>query len=214
MSVPRTDAEIIDETNALARYLCGELIGTGYQVPDDHKFYEAEDPRSKRVWAHAVKIMEMTTKTEMADVLATLDEEPVLRTYGVRLHATMRAECSTEVEATSFAEAVEKAKALNHDDFNYSIDDTIEGDETMMIYGPADDDPDDDDKWGGEGVDIDKRKAGEPFSWEACQLVKDLAALAAITNESFHRDKIKGLIDRAKALCAKEDSDDANVSAA
>ncbi|EUB97272.1 hypothetical protein PMI07_000848 [Rhizobium sp. CF080] len=132
------------------------------------------------------------------------DDEPVLRTYGVRLFATFRGECDTEVQATSFDEAVAKATTLRHDDFNYSIDDAIEGDQTMIVYGPDEDDPNDDDKWGGDGVEMDMRKDGEPFSWEACHLVKELAALAEIKNETHHSAELAKLIDRAKAFCTKE----------
>lgn len=116
MSVPRTDAEIIDETNALARYLCADLIGTGYQVPADHKFYEADDPRSKKAWAHAVEIMEMTTKTEMADVLATLDEAEPKRLYRIRLRETVY--YTLDVEAGDENEAGDIARetwALSED---------------------------------------------------------------------------------------------------
>ncbi|OCP21950.1 MULTISPECIES: hypothetical protein [unclassified Ensifer] len=65
----RTDEQIVMETNDLARHLLAEVIGTGYQVPEDHKFWKAEDPRSQKAWQHAVKIMEMTTKTEVEDAL-------------------------------------------------------------------------------------------------------------------------------------------------
>ena len=98
----RTDEQIIDETNELARYLLAELIGTGYQVPEGHKFYEADDPRSKAAWEHAVRIMEMTTKTEMADVLATLEEE---QAYVVQLRAIKHLTVEIEVKASSMTSA-------------------------------------------------------------------------------------------------------------
>lgn len=136
------------------------------------------------------------------------DDEPMLRTYGVRLFATFRGECNLELAATSFEEAVAKAKLVEHDDHNFSIDDTIEGDESMMVYGPSDDDPNDDDTWGGDGVDIDKRKDGEPFSWDAVQLTKDLAQLDLSSTEAFkvgeNWQKLSRLVERAKALCTKE----------
>lgn len=98
----RTDAQIIEETNELARYLLAELVGTGYQVPADHKFYEATDPRSKTAWHHAVRIMEMTTKTEMADVVATLDEPSK---FIVQLRAIKHLTVEIEVAAESMGEA-------------------------------------------------------------------------------------------------------------
>lgn len=201
MTEPQTDKQIIEETNELARFIMAELIGnTGYQVPEGHKFYEAEDPRSKKAWDAAVKIMEMTTKTEMADVLATLEEEPLEREYGVRLWATFRACAETSVTATSFAEAVTRARELDHGDFDFKIEE-MDGDETLHVFGPDDDNPGDDDAWGGDGVEVDKRSKGEPFSWDACQLVKELAAFHG---KGWDPKAIISLITRAKAACTKE----------
>lgn len=78
----RTDRQIVDETNALARYIMAELVGTGYQVPDGWKFYEEADPRSQKAWNSAVTIMEMITFTNAEDALSNLDpdeEDPVSR---------------------------------------------------------------------------------------------------------------------------------------
>ncbi|WLS01169.1 hypothetical protein [Shinella sumterensis] len=69
----RSDSQIIEETNQLARYLMSELIGTGYQVPDTWKFYEGRDPRSRKAWMHAVAVMEMMTFTDAEDALSNLD---------------------------------------------------------------------------------------------------------------------------------------------
>lgn len=71
----RSDSQIVEETNALARYLMAELIGTGYQVPDTWKFYEERDPRSRKAWMHAVAIMEMMTLTDAANALPNLDPD-------------------------------------------------------------------------------------------------------------------------------------------
>lgn len=71
----RSDSQIVEETNALARYLLAELIGTGYHVPDTWKFYEERDPRSRKVWMHAVAIMEMMTFTDAEDALSNLDPD-------------------------------------------------------------------------------------------------------------------------------------------
>ncbi|MDQ0422332.1 hypothetical protein J2045_003380 [Peteryoungia aggregata LMG 23059] len=217
MTTPRTDEQIIEETNELARYILAELVGTGYQVPGDHKFYEAEDPRSQKAWQHAVKIMEVTTKTEMADVLLAfniplppeneieeLEPEPILRKYGVRLWATFRGECEVTVEATSYDEAIEKAKQLDHNDFNYTFDDSVEGDQTLHVYGPDDDNQDDDDEWAGDGVEIDMRKPGNPFSWDACRLVVGLAKLDGLPRDPQCMEAIEGFISLAKSICTKE----------
>lgn len=71
----RTDRQIVDETNALARYIMAELVGTGYQVPDGWKFYEEADPRSQKAWNSAVTIMEMITFTNAEDALSNLDPD-------------------------------------------------------------------------------------------------------------------------------------------
>lgn len=69
----RTDRQIVNETNTLARYIAVELVGTDYQVPDGWKFYEERDPRSRKAWMHAVAIMEMMTFTDADDALSNLD---------------------------------------------------------------------------------------------------------------------------------------------
>lgn len=211
----RTDEQIIAETNDLARYIMAELVGnTGYQVPDGHKFYEAEDPRSQKAWQHAVKIMEMTTKTEMADVLATLEEEtepePVEREYGLRIWVTHRTVAETTVTATSFDEAVKKAKELQLTgpilDFYFAIPEgnDPEGDETIHVFGPDDEDVDNDDEWSGEGFEVDRRARGEPFSWDACRLVKNLAKLDGLPRDPECMQQLDALVAEAKSLCTKD----------
>jgi hypothetical protein len=71
----RTDKQIVMETNELARYLLGELVGTGYQAPDGFTFWNAEDPRAQKAWLSACHVMEMTTKTEVEQALANYLEE-------------------------------------------------------------------------------------------------------------------------------------------
>jgi len=68
----RTEQEIVDETNDLARII---LAQAGYQVPDGHKFYEDADPRSKQSWQRACEIMEHMTATDPNDALANLDDD-------------------------------------------------------------------------------------------------------------------------------------------
>ncbi len=65
----RTDEQIVMETNDLARLMLSELVGTGYEAPEGHKFWEAKDPRSQKAWAAAVKAMELITKTDVEDTL-------------------------------------------------------------------------------------------------------------------------------------------------
>lgn len=214
----RTDQQIVDETNTLALWLLNEVYG--YEVPEGHKFYEADDPRSKTAWQKACRIQEIMTKTDPNDALSNLDtvaeEEPIIRTYGIRLWGTFRACVEDTVEAGSLDEAVKKAASLSLD--NYRLNsfnlEQRDGDESVTVYGPDDNDPNDEDAWGGDGVSVELHDEGEPLSWEACQLVKDLAKLEPIA-ELLQQDDIKAtvsieqlgvvanLVSRAKRACTK-----------
>lgn len=161
----------------------------------------------------------------MAEVEVAEDEdgeedEPVEREYGVRIWATFRTVAETTVTATSFEEAVKKAEELELTgpvlDFSFAIPDgnDPEGDETVHVFGPDDADLYNEDPWEGEGFEVDRRKDGEPFSWDACAIVKDLAAMeqivAGIENSEAieiigkeETDKLKAIVARAKAACTK-----------
>lgn len=211
----RTDKQIVDETNELAR-LCLRHLDTGYEAPEGHKFYEAEDPRSKAAWQRACEIQQLLSKTDPNDALSALDtddkeeDEPVVREYGVRLWGTFRACTEDTIEATSFEEAVKKAESLSLGNYtlrSFEIE-TLDGDESVTVYGPDDDDPNDDDNpWCGDGVSVELHDEGEPLSWEAVQLVKDLAELDMSSTDAFHSTggwgKINALASRAKRACTK-----------
>ncbi|MDR6954162.1 hypothetical protein J2X65_003530 [Ancylobacter sp. 3268] len=140
---------------------------------------------------------------EQIEAGASENAEPVVRSYGVRLWGTFRGCATTEVEATSFEEAMAKAAELEHLYFGFSLEDGIEGDQTMSVFGPADDAPDDEDAWGGDGTEIDKRDDGEPFSWDAVNIVKDLAKASPDGNTEIIMT-LSTFIDRAKNACSKE----------
>ena len=72
---PRTDEEIVKQTNDLAR-ICLAHVGTGFEAPAGHKFYDAQDPRSKAAWQRACEIMEHMTATDPNDALANIEAEP------------------------------------------------------------------------------------------------------------------------------------------
>lgn len=195
----RTDQQIVDETNELARHLLAEVIGTGYQMPEGHKFYEAYDPRSRKAWEQAVIIMEMTTHTDANDALSNLEPEP--KVYRLRIGVTVRAFGVERFEAASWEEAIAKAQTYNPRDFCYGHDyENIEGDEIGYLSGDNDEDF-------ADPVEVDLREDGEPYSWNAVQIVKDLAKLT-------EKDAAPALVDvlplltRAKEACAKERSDD------
>lgn len=71
-SVPhRTDQEIVDQTNALAKQICDVW---GYETPDDYKFYESANPRAETVWSAACKAQEILTQTDVQDALINLED--------------------------------------------------------------------------------------------------------------------------------------------
>ena len=69
---PRTELEIVNQTNDLARII---LTQNGYDVPKGHKFSDDANPRSKSSWQRACEIMEHMTATDPNDALANLDFE-------------------------------------------------------------------------------------------------------------------------------------------
>lgn len=73
----RTDSQIVDEANTLARYIMAELIGTGYRMPAGWEFYKETDPWSRKAREHAVAIMEIITFTNAEDALSNLDPDEV-----------------------------------------------------------------------------------------------------------------------------------------
>lgn len=156
-----------------------------------------------------VRIIDRATGIDVTPDDDLLPDEPVEKMYGVRLWATFRASAETVVMATSFDEAVKKAAAIEVGgpilDFHFQIPDgnSPEGDETCHVYGPEDD-QDESDLWSGEGVEVDMRKASEPFSWEACKIVKELAALHNMSNPTFVSEKFQDLLKRAADACTKE----------
>lgn len=69
MSKP--DAQIIEETEAIARILLGDCVGAGYVVPDDYKLYEHRDvSRVAKAWNAAARIMDEVFQTDVETALA------------------------------------------------------------------------------------------------------------------------------------------------
>jgi hypothetical protein len=67
----RSDLQVVAQTEQLA-HLVLRAIGTGYQVPEDHIFHTAEDPRSVTAWHHACLIQAILTKTDASDAVLNL----------------------------------------------------------------------------------------------------------------------------------------------
>ncbi len=138
------------------------------------------------------------------------EPEPVIREYGLRIWATFRCVAETTVEATSYDQAVKMAKELQLTgpvlDFSFDIAEgnDPEGDETIHVFGPDDEDVDNDDEWSGEGLEVDRRAEGEPFSWDACRLVKNLAKLDGLPRDPECMQQLDALVAEAKSLCTKD----------
>lgn len=110
--LPRTDQEVVDQTNDLAR-ICMRHIGTGYEVPEDFKFYDPPrvvlspsrkhrtgrqsapiqdpppEPRAAKAWEFACAVQELLFDTDPNDALANLDlpgpEDPVAEHRAARV---------------------------------------------------------------------------------------------------------------------------------
>lgn len=68
--IPRTDAEIIDQTNELARKICRIH---GYDTPVGLKFYNSVHSRSHDAWLCACEAQKLLTDTDPEDALANLE---------------------------------------------------------------------------------------------------------------------------------------------
>lgn len=189
---PRTDAEIVRQTNELAR-ICLSHLGTGYIVAEGHKFYESEDPRSQSAWNRACEIMEFMTQTDANDALTSMGE---VRTYSVRIRVTGRLYAEDTVEATSIEEACAMAGALDPSTyrFTYEKGDGFDGDEIAYVREADDEEA--------HEHEVDLRRSGEPFSWDACQIVKDLALAVEDGTD------LNSIAARAVAACQKPDPEE------
>lgn len=69
----RTDEEIVDQTNRLAREML-RLTGVGYEVPEGYQFHLEKDrhPRARNAWDMARIAQEMLTSTDPQDALDNL----------------------------------------------------------------------------------------------------------------------------------------------
>lgn len=120
-----------------------------------------------------------------------LEDEPELKTFPVRLWITARMVCETDVEATSMEDAIAKAKELNFSGHDFAYE-GLEGDESAHIVDPDDE--------LAAPVEIDLREEGEPFSWEAVNIVKDLAAFY---HKGWDSSDMVHLIGLAHRACTK-----------
>lgn len=71
---PKSDRQIVDEVNGIARILL-RAIGMGYEVPEGHLFWKADDARSRKAWGYAVEVYEYLTGAEVHDALMAVEED-------------------------------------------------------------------------------------------------------------------------------------------
>lgn len=130
-----------------------------------------------------------------------MPDEPELKQYRLRIRATARVENEDTVTAATLEEATAKAAAVDLDDYRwgyrYNSDDGVEGDELIYLTEVGNDTDDE--------IEVDRRREGDPFSWTACDIVKDLAKLYTRTLESSV-DDVRSLIARAHDACTKSEA--------
>ncbi|MGB3833773.1 MAG: hypothetical protein WA975_18130 [Mesorhizobium sp.] len=155
--------------------------------------------------AAAALLSEAAAATIDGDVVVFTEPEPEpdpdadLKEYTVRLAASARVFNEDTIMATSIEDAIAKARQINLEEYRwgyrYDHEDGIDGDQIAYVI-EADDIE-------GDEVEVDLRDEGEPFSWEACQIVKDIAKVAAKPDTTTRDEEILALMERAVAACTK-----------
>lgn len=150
--------------------------------------------------AAAALLSEAAVATIDGDVVVFTEPEPEpdpdadLKEYTVRLAASARVFNEETIMASSIEEAIAKVRQINLEEYRwgyrYDHEDGIDGDQIAYVKESDDDDLVDE-------VEVDLRDEGEPFSWEACDIVKDLAK--AVTDGSDLND----IARRAVNACSK-----------
>lgn len=126
--------------------------------------------------------------------------------FQLRVMATARIAGYVTIDADTEELAIEQAKKLDVDSVVFQVDDDfyIEGDPIGFLQPEYDGTPETENA---EPIELDLRADGEPLSWNACQIVKDLAQLANNGNPSTFVADMLALARRAQAACSKETVD-------
>ncbi|MDG4889707.1 hypothetical protein [Mesorhizobium sp. WSM4887] len=143
---------------------------------------------SRRAWVDAVAAGETTDSfvdwwaAREREALAEDDDGPEMIGFSFRIGVTTRAFYEIEFEAESLEKAREHAATINSAEY--------------LAHFPED--------FTGDDVKVDLRDEGEPFSWDACEIVKKLAALSG---QDLHADGtcrvLRELIANAHRDCNK-----------
>lgn len=139
-------------------------------------------------------ISEMVILDEHAAAVAVASEalDLPMQQFNVRVYATTRMHAHTSLEAIDMDHAKQLVMLIDPDRLDYELEDQpgVDGDEVAFVEL-------DDGNYDEEQVDI--KLDGEPYSWDACELVKELAKVepAFTTQEKFNE-----FIEKARELCA------------
>ncbi|RWE85340.1 MAG: hypothetical protein EOS63_01510 [Mesorhizobium sp.] len=131
---------------------------------------------SRQAWVDAVAAGETTDSfldwwaARERKALAEDEDGPETIEFSLRIGVTTRAFYEIEFEAESLENAREHAAMIDPAEYLAHFPEGIEGDQIGYLRQSDDFTRDD--------IEIDLRDEGEPFSWEACEIVKKLAALS------------------------------------
>jgi hypothetical protein len=122
------------------------------------------------------------------------EEEPDTQTYHVRIGVTARVFAEETFEAVDDEAAAKHVAALDPHDFLYAYDTDNGFDGDPIAYWHLDDED------LAEEREVILAKEGEPLSWEACDIVTDLAKLQTV---EFDHEDVAKLIQRAITACSR-----------
>jgi hypothetical protein len=157
---------------------------------------------SRQGWVDAVAAGETTDSfvdwwaARQREAFVDDDDGPEMIDFSFRIGVTTRAFHEIEFEAESLEKAKERAATIDPADYLAHFSEGIEGDQIGYLRQSDDSTGDD--------IEIDLRDEGEPFSWEACEIVKQLAALSS---QDLRGDSactvVRDLISNAHRACSK-----------
>jgi len=126
----------------------------------------------------------------------------------VRIHATTRMHSHVRVEAIDVDHAKQLIRSLDINrvgtidwsggDWELQESPDIEGDQVAYIEATTDNGEDEDFE---NEIEVDMRDKGEPWSWEACELVKRLAVLNI---ETITLDQFTDTVLLCRRMCEVE----------
>ena len=157
---------------------------------------------SRQAWVDAVAAGETTDSfvdwwaAREREAMADDDDVPEMVEFSFRIGVTTRAFHEIEFEAESLEKAKEHAATINPAEYLAHFPEGIEGDQIGYLRQSDD--------FAGDDIEIDLRDEGEPFSWEACGIVKQLSALFRQSQPYEDiRAAVNELTARAHGACSK-----------